>query len=44
MPRRGGSAYRGKNIVYPDWAEMYLIFEIFEHKMEKQKSNKAELA
>ena len=30
------SPYHGKNIVYPDWAEMYLICDMFDCKTAKQ--------
>jgi len=31
------SPYHGKNIVHPDWAEMYLICDMFDCKTAKQK-------
>jgi len=34
------SPYHGKNIVHPDWAEMYLICDMFDCKTAKQKANK----
>jgi hypothetical protein len=35
------SPYHGKNIVYSDWAEMYLICDMLDCKTAKQKTNKA---
>lgn len=34
------SPYHGKNIVHPDWAEMYLICDMFDCKTAKHKANK----